>query len=345
MNFYATFFTHIHNSNLKTLVECVCGFYTPEEVAGARDQLLTECNSKLTDLNVKKTRRPTAPVDKQSAEPFAEDIVNWAGSLLNVNPVDLDVQFCALNLKKVPPCVPEEINVFSLAARLKALEERILPNQPVLEARVLALEELSARQNITKPSSSETLPKDPKTRKPGAPAGGVIETTSFKSSAQKDDWIQAPKNNRRRDSKNIVRAATKELTVIKGSAKDAAVQGSGPLKHLFAYKLQKGCSAESLAAHLQSHGIRAVDIRSTSKPNYTSASFKITLGEGDFRKAFQARCWPDGALCREWLPFVPRRPREEKRNSASSAAASADQGGNSPDRSADHADHGDSDGR
>lgn len=47
---------------------------------------------------------------------------------------ELAVKFYALDLKKAPPCPPEEFNIFSLAARLKALEQKVDKNATAVSA-------------------------------------------------------------------------------------------------------------------------------------------------------------------------------------------------------------------
>ena len=114
--------TYVHNSTADGLTDSLCEFYKPEDVAIAHKLLQGECADPLTELS--KRRRLQAPVDKQTAKPFAQDITSWVSHLVNNNK-ETSVQFYTLDLRKVPPCPPESLNIFSLAARVAALEKKV----------------------------------------------------------------------------------------------------------------------------------------------------------------------------------------------------------------------------
>lgn len=85
-------FSHVHNSTARSLSDCLADFYHPSEIHAARDILWKEYDKTLTSTGARKPRRTLAPVDKQTALPFAEDIASWVGAIVNCTPSAADGQ-------------------------------------------------------------------------------------------------------------------------------------------------------------------------------------------------------------------------------------------------------------
>ncbi|ELT96702.1 hypothetical protein CAPTEDRAFT_186351 [Capitella teleta] len=110
---------------MKSLAECICEFYNPDEVYVAREMLWDVYGQPITACGAKKTRRVQPPADIQTARPFADDITSWVGMLVNSHPEEMCTKFYALDLRRVPPCPLEEINMFSVVAKITALEKSL----------------------------------------------------------------------------------------------------------------------------------------------------------------------------------------------------------------------------
>mgnify|MGYP001555350778 CR=1 FL=1 len=116
-------FTYVHSSTADALTGCINDFYKPAEIAAARDLLWGTYESHCQKIKLKKQRRPQQPADKFAAKSYAEDISTWINALVNELPDKLHTMFFAVDLHNVPPCPPEEVNMFSLVSRVAAIEK------------------------------------------------------------------------------------------------------------------------------------------------------------------------------------------------------------------------------
>lgn len=313
-------FTHVHNCSRASLIDCICDFYQPSDVAAGRELLWKELESVLTS-ETKKVRRPQQPTDKGASRPFADDIANWVSVLVNSHKDDVPVRFYAIDLKKVPPCAPEAINVFSLAARVAALEKKVESN--CTSVHDLTKEVQQQDTTWPKPHSATALPKaDRATAATPAPA-----PASFSQALSQNNKPFAPKasttvkipkrkvlpsqNPRASLARKQVREATKKLRVVVGKATNATVRSSKPVKHVFVYHVDKEVDAAAISEYMKSQRVTVRDIRNTAKDSLFTNSFKISVNSDDIDTVFNEEFWPDGVRCREWISHVPtRQPRE-----------------------------------
>lgn len=173
----------------------------------------------------KKKRRTQAPFDKESARPFAEDIAQWIAMIANVPAETCNVRFYALDLTQVPPCRPEEVNIFSVVARLEALEK-------------------SERDRVNLPPASQA----PGAVQPPPPHPPRQQHNGYKVGDDlKESWTDVVSKNKARKkakAKKEVREAAKNLRVVVGKADCQEVTACPPLKHLFVYKVARDCTPE-----------------------------------------------------------------------------------------------------
>ncbi|ELT92831.1 hypothetical protein CAPTEDRAFT_212113 [Capitella teleta] len=135
-------FNYADNSTVSSLSAYLCEFYQPQEISSAREILWKECEQGLSTLT-KKTRRSQAPTDAVSAKPFAEDIGVCINHVKNNTSASIMTTFCAVNIWKIPNCPPGEINLFSIVARLGALEKKLEDSEPTVH-RVQTREDIAA---------------------------------------------------------------------------------------------------------------------------------------------------------------------------------------------------------
>ena len=303
-------FAYANESTIGSLSSCLCEFFKPEEIANARNVLWSECETVLSD-NTRKTRRTQAPVDKQSALPFADDIRIWINIMKNT-PDAMTVRFCALDIQNMPPCSPEETNLFSIVARVTALEKKM--------ETVVGGNSPPERSN-----GPQTIPKTNDRQGAGAGVPSTLGSSSnvmeTMSSDQSELWSVVASKKRGNQQKSRLRAVTKTLSVVVGKgSSDTVIKGSKPLKPLFVYGMDSAVSTDALKEFLIKKGIQPKQVWRVSKETWLRASFKVTLEEEDAAKCSCAEFWPEGIRCREWLRSVPKTATK-----SSSQLADADQ--------------------
>ena len=296
-------FVHANRSTVASLVDCVASFYRPGEVVAARESLWRECEPLLTALAVKKTRRPSVPVDRYTTRPFAEDVCTWVASIANSEQCQkMMVRFYALDLRRTPPCPPEEINVFSLAARVAALEKD-RENCACNAMRHSSPPNERARFSDADAVRQETVPK----------VAPNANASSSDESGKEREWTDVVKKStlrkqRQQAARKLVTRAVKDIPVVVGTATNSAntvVKGAKPTKALFVSNVER-CSSAEITQLMKEKGVPPWDVHCTSKKNLPTASFRVTIRGDDALKVLKPDFWPYGVRCREWLPNVRR---------------------------------------
>ncbi|ELU16912.1 hypothetical protein CAPTEDRAFT_195143 [Capitella teleta] len=253
-----------------------------EQIHAARELLWKEYEQFLITV-LKKTRRPQVPYDKETARPFADDISQWVSMIANAPKDSSFCQFYAPDLTQVPPCRPEEVNIFSLVSRISALEKndrdrRSMEN--IKPQRLQPSHPISEYQPHTDQQTNVRIP--------------VPVTVS--SAPPEETWAKVVDRNKKRIQKvtarKEVRAAAKDLHVVVGTAGAKDVKACPPLKHIFVYKVSRDCTADSIRTLMKSNGVDPINIRITSKPSWLSSSFCISIAKDDFSKTFSEGFWP-----------------------------------------------------
>lgn len=302
-------FNYANKSSVGGLTECLVQFYKPEEIWQARELLWHELQQLLNDANMKKTRRPQAPTNPESARPFAEDISQWVHAL---DPNDLPMSFYAVDLRRIPPCPPEEINVFSLASRLSVLEEKMNVTVDSLSVPQISSPQTQAKMPFAfcpppQAMHSQSLPRAHKM--PSEQSAGISKATYsgvvVAAAASDKEWTHSQSFAKRRNRqaaavRKYVREATDVRSVI-GTGDDAEVKASSPVTKLFVHGVQKPCTADAVKNYLENKEVRQVTVRETSKASWTTASFYVSVDKRDADIVFEAKFWPKDVQVREWL--------------------------------------------
>ena len=298
-------FTHVSNSTQSSLIDCLIEFYSPSDIATARELVSKQFEKEFASSDMKKTRRPHPPCDKHTARPFAEDISQWAATLMN-NGVYADSQtrFYALNLRKVPPCPPEELNIFSLATRVQTFEKEMaqvkaaklsLPKTGFSVPRHI---QTSVNQPRDKPEHANTISLDLLDNDQGCAEGAEAQKECERK------WTDVVSKHKAREMRRKVRAVTKEVPKVTGTAPATeSLRGSLPVKHLFVNRVDQGVSPEMVKSHLADRKVAVKAIHMTSKPDWTSISFKIAIAAKDINTVIQPNFWLEPISCREWVPL------------------------------------------
>jgi hypothetical protein len=285
-------FNYADNSTVSSLSACLCEFYQPQEISSAREILWKEYEQVISTLT-KKTRRSQAPTDAVSAKPFAEDIGVWINHVKNNTSASIMTTFCAVNIRKIPNCPPEEINLFSIVARLGALEKKLEDSEPTVH-RVQTREDIAAPLAPVADDQLQTAVNEPPQK-----------TSGVRPLVAQAEWTSVVK--KRMNKKKKIRIAAKELTAVVGSASDCSIKASEPVRHVFINKVDKQCTNENIHDYIKKKGIIPKDVRRTSKEGWLSTSFKISVPSVNFNDLLKAEFWPSGIRCREWLSYIPRK--------------------------------------
>ena len=286
-------FNYANKSSVGGLTDCLVQFYKPDEIYKAREMLWNELQQQLNDANVKKPRRTQPPTNAESARPFAEDISQGVHAM---DPDAIPVTFYAVDLRRIPPCPPEEINVFSLAARLNALEQKLT----------------SANDSRSKPNWSKTCSSAqeiPEGHILGAtPSETMYSEVAIAAAASDQKWTTVEKKNRRNRRAAAVRKYVKNddsIRSVVGTGADTEVKACTPTVKLFVHEVQKPCSADVLKQYFETKKIGQVNVRQISKESWAKASFCVTVDKKNSDDVFSDDFWPKGVKVREWVP-VPR---------------------------------------
>ncbi|ELU09219.1 hypothetical protein CAPTEDRAFT_197061 [Capitella teleta] len=222
---------------MKSLAECICEFYNPDEIYVAREMLWDVYGQPITACGAKKTRRVQPPAYIQTARPFADDITSWVGMLVNSHPEEMCTKFYALDLRRVPPCPPEEINIFSVVARITALEKSLeaslnanaswpLPGDAPHGSRPQTANQF---RSLPRESASKTMMRTDT-------QGATVNHTDPDPS-----WTKVIKKRTQKvEVRKKVRSAVKALPVVTGVGTDANLKGSTPVNHIFGTGLHEG---------------------------------------------------------------------------------------------------------
>jgi hypothetical protein len=243
-------FNYADNSTVSSLSACLCEFYQPQEISSAREILWKEYEQVISTLT-KKTRRSQAPTDAVSAKPFAEDIGVWINHVKNNTSASIMTTFCAVNIRKIPNCPPEEINLFSIVARLGALEKKLEDSEPTVH-RVQTREDIAAPLAPVTDNQLQTAVNEPPQK-----------TSGVRPLVAQAEWTSVVK--KRMNKKKKIRIAAKELTTVVGSASDCSIKASEPVRHVFINKVDKQCTNENIHDYIKKKGIIPKDVRRTSR--------------------------------------------------------------------------------
>ncbi|MEE4248616.1 MAG: hypothetical protein V2I33_24835 [Kangiellaceae bacterium] len=296
---------------MKSLAECICEFYNPDEIYVAREMLWDVYGQPITACGAKKTRRVQPPADIQTARPFADDITSWVGMLVNSHPEEMCTKFYALDLRRVPPCPPEEINIFSVVARITALEKSLeaslnanaswpLPGDAPHGSRPQTANQF---RSLPRESASKTMMRTDT-------QGATVNHTDPDPS-----WTKVIKKRTQKvEVRKKVRSAVKALPVVTGVGTDANLKGSTPVNHIFVNRVDYECTEETMRRFLEKKGVEIINIHKTSKEHANSASFRITVPKHQVESTLKADFWPCGIMCREWIRYIPKGRKPDAAN-------------------------------
>ncbi|ELT91465.1 hypothetical protein CAPTEDRAFT_209171 [Capitella teleta] len=133
----------------------------------------------------------------------------------------------------------------------------------------------------------------------------------------KRSWTTVVKTSRKKPPqvKQRLRAAAKLLQSVVGIGEtDTEIKSCKPLKQLFVYGVGSVCNADALKGFMDKQGVQPKKVHRVSKATWLRASFRVTFEEEDLEKVRQAKFWPSGVMCREWLNSVPKNPPQDNFN-------------------------------
>ena len=133
-------FNYIDSCSPDMVVKAVEGFYSESEIHQAKETLWRECGPWLT--HIKSRRRGST---RYAAEAEVKDIVFHGALAIRNAETRCNVDFCAVDIRRLPKFTPEEVNLQSIITRVIAMETQMKAVQEQTAcnaARLTAVEEL-----------------------------------------------------------------------------------------------------------------------------------------------------------------------------------------------------------
>ena len=201
--------------------------------------------------------------------------------------------------EELPPCPPEEISVFSLAARVAALEKdrkKCACNEDVSSSGATSAPRHASAAEV----ASRIVESGPDEQ------GGKVKWTEVANRS-------TIRKQKKQANRKLLSMAVKDVPVVVGTASEfpnCAVKGARPTKALFVSNLER-CPPVEITNLMKERGIIPWDVHCTSKKTLPVASFRVTIREDDLQKALTPDFWPNGVRCREWVPNVRRQRQND----------------------------------
>ena len=305
---------NIHNCTAVSLINCIIEFYHIDEIHIARNLLFDICKDRLSG---KLPRRSQPPTDKHTARPFVEDICSWLQAISELHD-PVDVLFYALDLRRVPPCAPEEINLFSLVTRIEALERRAAVADPLPDATARP-EPTPSGDPLAASAVAHPVPgRHPPSQSASSSAPPVDQVASTAAT-----WATVTKRKKNRaEARRRVQAAAQQLQVVTGTGTDSGLKSCKPIKHLFVYGVDNTCSPDAVNEYMRKKDVHPKEVRRISKDTWFRASFRIAVEDTCYQQTLSADFWPEGIKCREWLQTFQRKPQTSESGVAAPPTAS-----------------------
>lgn len=346
-------FTYIHRSTSDALASCINDFFKPAEIAFARDLLWNAYEKMLSECKIKKQRRSLQPADRNAAKAHALDISTWTTVLVNECASELHTAFFAVDLTNVPPCPPEEVNIYSLVARVSALEKEAARSASNVASLQMKFEQRCQEMQVSQHQANKPQPRlQDQTQLKRSKSSAVPSSQSAPSSdgvsqtepAQMNaiNWAAVATNNSQswntatHKRRRQVRMASKGIKEIEGRATgNTIVKASKPAAHLLVRKVDAGTTVDMMKEMLRSSSITPRAVVMTSKEGWMSRSFKLSVNKEDAPKLLSEDFWPEGIACRPWLSTSDMKKQSKPRRSSTHD----DDDDNSSSHASSHAEH------
>jgi len=295
------------------------GFYTDEEVTSAKKCL----NGIIVDLKLEGCPRMIkrqAGDNKRKLE--CEDILNlfsFADSSLCTLPT-----FAAVNLRRLPSVSPSDVDVYSLAASVSTMAEKL----EVMTNQIQKLDSFSKRvENLEAAQREDVMGRATMAAVADFPPLSAAPTTSATSSAVVSDVNNGAANSSRglwadlvdnlgaddfslvinkKQAKQVKKPTESEARRVKGKSVNEGKFVSSQSHsswHVFVSRVHPDTAAADIEDFLKNNDIRVVSCKKLeAKEDWqrNSSAFHLSVHEDDRDKVFVADLWPVNVQVRDW---------------------------------------------
>ena len=155
--------TYVNNSSPKKLIEAINMFYKPEEIYDARCLLWRIYGDKLQNIKVPRKPAPGTKVSDATVMKWADELVNVGFIPLTKIP-DLVMNFCAVDLSRVPKYAPEQDNLQSVLDRLALVEQIVKSQTQKIDANKSLIQEIRSDGGNATRRMTPYVPSSPPNR-------------------------------------------------------------------------------------------------------------------------------------------------------------------------------------
>lgn len=337
-------------SNPKNVIKrVVMGFYTPEEIYAAKEDLWSNFDEQIIGPNVNRK----GSKNKKRHESVTEDILD-ALEALDAKQIHADFHVSAIDLCRIPPNQPSEMLDFALADRITDLEIKLTGSNGVMNQmatliednrrlnRLIAQMEQSTQASASyanraaMTSSSSIMP----TPHPSHPSSQRVSQSNQQQLPQlrmqsrlqqqqsssetllkqpqhavnsgADDGFRIPTQHIRQNRRR------ERLMGTRSMSSNSRFQGAPPPKRqLFIYRAQRETTCEDICAHVEDLNLDSPEIEKVECVSHDEAKYKsfvVTCSIETFKVLLNGDLWPVGCGVRKYNP--PRNGRERASGNA-----------------------------
>ena len=345
---------NVMQSNPKNVIKrTVLGFYTPDEIHDAKEDLWSKCDAAVIGPNV--SRKGSKNKKRQEFE--IDDILDALG-ILDAKEIPKNIHVSANDLCRIPPNQPGEMLDFALADRITDLEIRVNGNNGIMSQISMLIEDNRRLNRLVaqlKQSVSASTSYASVTTKEGSKSLMPVKATFTSSKPQGPDEVSQPmpteqtevgqQPQQQRTSSLSSMTLPKQpqhaqdpsadddfqipkqhdrrlrrrqrLLGTRNTPPNSRFRGAPPpQRQLFIYRAMRETTCDDILQHVKDLNLN-VNIEKVECVSDVKAKFKsfvVTCNIDTYKLLLNGDLWPVGCGVRRYNP--PRRSRDEAKSTS-----------------------------
>ena len=248
---------------------------------------------------------------------------------------DIVMNFCAVDLTKVPKYSPEEENIHSVLNRLAAVEQRLAMTEEQTTANVEDIATMKSKMNHGPRNKTPYVPSfppirpvqdfslPPPTRSPPRVTTSILsnfdeaidlasggsylppkkptysEMITSQSKMPSEEWM-LQRRERRKQLQEKLKVNSRQ--VVTGNKEDTKVKAAGDVTGIYLYDIDSEFGESDIKEMITSGGVNVKHIRQILGHNGGfRKSFKVLIPSDKLENVMTSEFWPSGIKCREWI--------------------------------------------
>ena len=289
-------------THVKNMKDVIVDFYSPEEIADAKEILYAELiKLKVDSLSRKKRRQGDNKGDKACGDLMDYVALADEQGILSSLPM-----FVAANLDRVPTIQPQQMDICSLLKKLVDLEIRVSKHDELLRGPQLHSVTMGGQVAETE---QPTMPAaDGVGAQEACDTADAAKTwSSMAAEASNDDreWHYPNRHKPKQKPQPSVPVVPKVR--VRGKRSDSTTIQSVPRRAVLAAyvgRLQPDTTEEALTKYLIDEGMAGVVCRKLKAKDgkvFKTAAFYVTCALESAELFYDEARWPDGVELRDWV--------------------------------------------